>query len=274
MTGFEGKVALVTGCGKELGIGRAAALRLAREGADVAVAGRCAEGDESSVIWRGLASTADEIRTLGRRAAAVAVDITDEARVDAMITRTVGELGRLDIVFNNAGAAGAMNLSYQLTPAQWRETIEVNLNGTFIVSRAAAKVMIKQKSGGCMINNSSWRGLAPAAFMAAYCVSKAAVVSLTEVMALELAPHRIRVNAICPGKIETDMERWGWDMKAKAFGKTIEKVKAEETAKVPLGRISMPDELAGLIAFLASDEGAYITGQAIPFTGGMPLVRV
>ena len=134
--------------------------------------------------------------------------------------------------------------------------------------------MTKAKQGGSIINIASWRGFAPAPFMSAYCVSKAGVISLTECMALELASHNIRVNAVCPGKVDTDMERWGWEMKAGAKGVPIEKIMEEEQKKVPLGKIATPEMVAGLVAFIASDDGSYLTGQAISFTGGMTLVRV
>lgn len=274
MSGLEGKKALVTGASRDRGIGRAIALRLAKDGADVAVADMCkAPGDAADETWAGLERRAAEIKELGRNAIAVNVDITDEKMAGNMIAEAGEKLGGLDIVCNNAGAAFAMNLSYMLTPDEWRKMIDINLTGTFIVSRAAALLMIKQKRGGCIINTSSWRGFAPAPFMAAYCAAKAGVISLTEVMAVELAAHNIRVNAICPGKVDTDMERWGWEMKANAFGKTVDQIIAEELKKIPLGRIAMPDEVAGLVAFLASDDASYMTGQSVTFTGGMSLVR-
>jgi NAD(P)-dependent dehydrogenase (short-subunit alcohol dehydrogenase family) len=273
MSGLQGKTALVTGSAKERGIGRATALRLARDGADVVVADFCKNQDGKDEIWNGLRSRVEEIEQLGRRAVAINVDITDEKMVADMINAIKGDFGRLDIVCNNAGIAGGINLSYMLSPADWRKAIDINLTGAFIVSRAAAQFMTKQKQGGSIVNIASWRGFAPAMFMAAYCASKAGVISLTEVMALELAHHNIRVNAVCPGKVDTDMERWAWEIKANAGGKSIDAVIEEEKKKIPLGRIATPEDVAGLIAFLVSDEGSYITGQAIPFTGGMTLIR-
>ncbi len=274
MSGLLGKTAIVTGASKERGIGRAIALRLAKDGADVVVADLCKDMGEKDQIWNGLQARVAEIESLGRKAAAFNVDITDEKMVADMINGIKEKFGRLDIVVNNAGTAAGINLSYMLSPADWRKAIDINLTGTFIVSRAAAQYMTKLKNGGCIINMASWRGFAPAMFMGVYCASKAAVISLTQVMALELAHYNIRVNAICPGKVDTDMERWGWELKAGAGGKSIEDVIEEEKKKIPLGRIAAPEDVAGLAAFLASDEGSYITGEAIPFTGGMTLVRV
>lgn len=274
MSILDGKTALVTGAARDRGIGRAIACRLARDSADVVVADLCKSQSADDENWAGLQRRVAEIEVLGRRALAVNVDITDEKQVDAMMTAVRETFGRLDIVCNNAGAAFAVNLSFMLSPTDWRKMIDINLTGTFLVSRAAAQWMVKQKQGGSIINTASWRAFAPAVFMAAYCAAKAGVISLTEVMALELAPHNIRVNAVCPGKVETDMERWGWGLKADASGKPIEEIIKEETKKIPLGRIATPEDVAGLVAFLASPEGSYLTGQAIPFTGGMTLVRV
>ncbi|MFA6448660.1 MAG: SDR family NAD(P)-dependent oxidoreductase [bacterium] len=274
MGDLNGKVALVTGSAKERGIGRAIALRLAKNGADIVVADMCKDKGEKDAIWNGLQERVKEIEAAGKRAIAVNVDITDEKSVAALMESIKAEFGRLDIVCNNAGIAAGINLSYMLSPAEWRKVMEVNLTGTFIVSRAAAQWMTKSKQSGSIINISSWRGFAPAPFMAAYCASKAAVISLTEVMALELATHNIRVNAVCPGKVDTDMERWGWDLKAGAKGCSVEQIIEEEQKKIPLGKLATPDMVAGLVAFIASDDGAYLTGQAISYTGGMTLVRL
>jgi len=274
MSDLSGKIALVTGAAKERGIGRAIALRLANDGADVVVADRCGDKGEKDKIWSGLCERAKEIEATGKRALAVHTDITDEKSVAELMEEIKNAFGQLDIVVNNAGIAAGINLSYMLSPAEFRKVMDVNLFGTFIVSRAAAQWMTRQKRGGSIINMASWRGFAPSPFMCAYNTSKAAVISLTENMALELASHNIRVNAVCPGKVDTDMERWAWEMKAGAKGTTVEKIMEEEAAKIPLGKLATPDMVAGLVAFIASDEGSYLTGQSISFTGGMTLVRV
>lgn len=273
MGDLMGKTALVTGAAKDRGIGRAIACRLAADGADVVVADLCKEENEKDALWGGLRRRVSEIEEMGRKSLALSVDITDEAAVGKTMEKIRETFGRLDIVCNNAGAAFGMNLSYMLSPAEWRKMIDINLTGTFIVSRAAAQWMTKQKTGGSIVNIASWRGFAPAPFMAAYCAGKAGVISLTEVMALELASHNVRVNAICPGKVDTDMERWGWEMKSSASGKPVEEIIAEEKKKIPLGRIAKPQDVAGLVSFVVSEEGSYLTGQAITFTGGMTLVR-
>lgn len=273
MYDLKGKIALVTGAGRPTGIGHALALRLAGEGADVAVSDVCMAKDDSDENFKGLNALADEIKKLGRKAAITPADISDEAQVNAMAEEAAEKLGGLDIVCNNAGAAFALNLSYMISPDDWRRMLDINLTGTFLVSRAAAKLMVKQNRGGSIINTASWRGRYPASFMAAYCVVKAGIISLTEVMALELAANNIRVNAICPGKVETDMEKSGWQLKADAYGKTVEEIKDEEQKKIPLGRIALPEDIANVVAFLASDQSSYTTGQTIYVTGGLTLVN-
>ena len=271
---LSGKAALVTGCGSTRGIGHALASRLAKDGADVAVADLCKEKSDSDKNWKGLAELVEKIEGMGRRAVALNADITDTGQVEQMIKDIDEAFGRLDIVCNNAGAAFGINLSYMISPDEWRKMLEINLTGTFLVSSAAARYMTKKNNGGSIINTASWRGRSPAPFMAAYCVAKAGVISLTECMALELAASKIRVNAICPGKVRTEMEEMGWQLKADAFGKSFEDIVKEEEGNVPLGRIAAPDDVANLVAFLASDDSDYITGQAHNFTGGMSLVNV
>lgn len=274
MADLSGKVALVTGAAREGGIGRAIAVRLAADGADVVVADLCSDKGEKDAVWHGLQDRVREIEALGRHALALHADITDEKTVDAMIGGIKENFARLDIVCNNAGAAFGMNLSYMISPADWRKMIDINLTGTFLVSRAAAQWMTRLNNGGSIINTASWRGWHPHIFMAAYNAAKAGVISLTQTMALELAAQKIRVNAICPGKVDTDMERAAWELKANAFGKSIEEMIKEEEDKIPLKVIAKPADIANLAAFLASDESFHMTGQAVQITGGMDIVRV
>lgn len=269
-----GKKAIVTGCASPSGIGHALALRLAKDGADVALTDFCKTTDESDKNWNNLNALAETIRCMGRVSTVVPADITDEKQVAEMVAAAGDAMGGLNVLCNNAGAVFGMNLSYMISPADWRKMIDINLNGTFIVSAAAVKLMTKSGKGGSIINTASWRGRYPVQFLGAYCAAKAGVLSLTEVMALELAPQKIRVNAICPGKVDTEMERMGWQLKADAYGKSVDAIKKEEEAKIPLGRIAAPDDIANLVAFLASDDSSYMTGQALYITGGMTLVNV
>jgi NAD(P)-dependent dehydrogenase (short-subunit alcohol dehydrogenase family) len=155
-----------------------------------------------------------------------------------------------------------------MAPLAWKKTFEVNVHGTFLVSQAAIPLLVRSGPGGSILNMASKAGKVPRPFLGAYCSAKAAVIMISRVMALELASQGIRVNALCPGQIETDMERWGWEYEAKALGKSVEQVKAEKIKAIPLGRVGRPEDVAEVALFLASTRSAFMTGQAINVTGG------
>ena len=273
MYDLKGKVAIVTGAGRKLGIGRGIALRLAREGADVAVADICREFEEfpgyGLGMWEGLKETADEISALGVRGLPVRVDVTDAAQVDELVRQTVEALGRLDIIVNNAGGAPGPAPVIALDEAAWNKTMAINATGTFLCSRAAARQMLAQGQGGKVINISSITGKKGSPFMAAYTAAKAAIIGLTQVMALELGAANIQVNAVCPGDVDTDLQRWGWQLEADIRGISYEEVVKVATSRIPVGRLETPEDVANLVAFLASRESDYITGQAINVCGGI-----
>jgi len=273
MYDLKGKVAIVTGAGRKLGIGRGIALRLARDGADVAVADICREFEEfpgyGLGMWEGLKETADEISALGVRGLPVRVDVTDAAQVDELVRQTVEALGRLDIIVNNAGGAPGPAPVIALDEAAWNKTMAINATGTFLCSRAAARQMLAQGQGGKVINISSITGKKGSPFMAAYTAAKAAIIGLTQVMALELGAANIQVNAVCPGDVDTDLQRWGWQLEADIRGISYEEVVKVATSRIPVGRLETPEDVANLVAFLASRESDYITGQAINVCGGI-----
>jgi NAD(P)-dependent dehydrogenase (short-subunit alcohol dehydrogenase family) len=273
MYDLKGKVAIVTGAGRKLGIGRGIALRLARDGADVAVADICREFEEfpgyGLGMWEGLKETADEISALGVRGLPVRVDVTDAARVDEMVRQTVEALGRLDIIVNNAGGAPGPAPVIALEEAAWNKTMAINATGTFLCSRAAARQMLAQGQGGKIINISSIAGKRGAPFLAAYTAAKAAIIGLTRVMALEVGAANIQVNAVCPGEVDTDLQRWGWQLEAGMRGTSYEEVIKVAISRIPVGRLEVPQDVANLVAFLASRESDYITGQAINVDGGI-----
>jgi NAD(P)-dependent dehydrogenase (short-subunit alcohol dehydrogenase family) len=272
MYDLKGKVAIVTGAGRKLGIGRGIALRLARDGADVAVADICREFEEfpgyGLGMWEGLKETADEISALGVRGLPVRVDVTDAAQVEEMVRQTVEALGRLDIIVNNAGGAPGPAPVIALEEAAWNKTMAINATGTFLCSRAAARKMLAQGQGGKIINISSIAGKQASPFLAAYCAAKAAVIGLTRTMALELAAANIQVNAVCPGQVDTELTRWGWQLEAGMRGTTYEEVMKKTISEIPVGRLEMPDDVANVVAFLASSQSDYMTGQAINVSGG------
>ena len=273
MYDLKGKVAIVTGAGRKLGIGRAIALRLAREGADVAVADICREFEEfpdyGLGMWEGLKSTADDVSALGVRGLPLKVDVTDSRLVDEMVAQTMDAFGRIDILVNNAGGVVGPAPSLWIEEAAWNKTLAINATGTFLCSQRVARTMIARREGGKIINIASIAGKGRPPALAAYCAAKAAVLGLTRVLAFELAASGIQVNAVCPGEVDTDLQRWGWELEAKFRGVPYDEVVSEEIEKIPLGRLETTDDVANLVVFLASSQSDYMTGQAINVDGGI-----
>ncbi len=277
MYDLDGKVAIVTGASRPKGIGRATALRLAREGADVAIAdygragGFADHPDYDQLGQRDqMEAVADEVRALGRKSVAIPVDVTDRAEVGAMVATAVRELGRLDILVNNAGVGlGGPLIDYP--EESWDRTLGVNAKGPFLCSQAAARVMIEQGDGGRIVTTASQAGKTGFPNLGAYCASKFAVVGMTQVLGLELAPYRINVNCVCPGTVDTDLMAQGIANFAETLG--VDEAKARElmAARIPLGRLETGDDVANLIVWLCSEQGGYLTGQALNVTGGQEM---
>ena len=254
---LQDKVALVTGAGA--GIGRAIALAMAEAGATVAAA---------DIDPTAAQRTVDQAASNTRRALAVEVDCAEVAQIDAMVARTVAELGRLDIIVNNAGVTRYAYIM-DLTEADWDRIHRVNAKGVFFCLQRAAREMIPQ-GGGRIINIASIAGRGyPGTSNAAYAASKGAVIALTKTAAQQLARHNINVNSICPGVTRTELGARNAQMRAAERGLTVAQLQAEQEAGIPLGRANMPEDIAAMAVFLASPGARNITGQAYNVDGGL-----
>jgi len=253
---LTGKIAIVTGASQ--GIGRAITLRLAREGASLVIGDIDVEAAEK---------VAREVRNGGTEALVVKVDVTKAEEVNKVIGGVAEKFGRIDILVNNAGIS-SMALVVDLKEKDWDANMNVNAKGVFLCSRAVARQMIKQKSGK-IINNASLAAKRGAPFLGHYSASKFAVLGLTYTMAIELAPYGITVNAVCPGIVETGMIRREWKWEGDLRGMTPDQVREEVLSTIPLGRLAQPEDIAAVVAFLASKDADYMTGQALNINGGM-----
>jgi NAD(P)-dependent dehydrogenase (short-subunit alcohol dehydrogenase family) len=241
-----GKVALVTGA--QQGIGRAIALAFAREGADVGVNYL----DDRNAAEK----VAQEVRGAGRRAVLVQADVAQASGIDAMVSQVVGELGGLDVLVNNAGVYPRVPF-LEMRERDWDLVLDVNLKGGFFCAQAAARAMIAGRRRGSVINMAS-QAIRGAVRGVHYSASKGGVVAMTRAMALELAPHGVRVNAIAPGLTDTAQPRYG----------NTEDELAVMASAVPLGHMAQPEDIARVAVFLASDDAGHMTGQTVHVNGG------
>lgn len=269
---LEGKVALVTGAGGQHGLGRAIAVRLAQEGAHI-VANDVVMQRLNSPEWAGLPDLVREIEGLGRQALPVIADVANAEQVDAMVAQAIQHFGQIDILVNNAGAlAGRDRVPVvELDEAEWDRIQRVNVKGTFLCSRAVARHLVERGQGGRIINISSTAGKRGMARYAAYCASKFAVRGFTQSLAMELAPYRITVNAICPGLMDTERVA---DIAAALAPAGVSTAAQRQfmidqaNESTPLGRVGQATDVAKTAAFLASDEAEYLTGLSVNVAGG------
>ena len=250
------QVAIVTGAGR--GIGRATALELARMGADIVVA----ELDRG-----GAERTAGEVKALGRRALVVPTDVTSRKDLAAMAERTRAEFGRIDVLVNNAGIYRAAS-TLDVTEEHWDAIMNVNAKAVFFASQAVLPTMVAQRRGN-IVSLASMAGKIGSRTNLPYNASKAAVISMTKSLALAHAAEGIRVNCVCPGVVETDMWAHVAREQSVLLGLSPDEFTRQRAATVPLGRMERPDDVANVIAFLASSRSGYMTGQAINVTGGL-----
>jgi NAD(P)-dependent dehydrogenase (short-subunit alcohol dehydrogenase family) len=277
MSNLNGKVALVTGAAGKRGMGHAVSLKLAGEGANVVVVDKYAAprspfpGDEG---WGGLDNVVAEIKALGKDALAVIADTCVNQEVDTAVSKAIERFGKLDILVHCAAIRGPVTTPIiDLAEGVWKTVLDVNLNGTFLIAKAVAKSMVARGEGGKIILIASMGGVKGMPGSGAYCVSKFGVIGLVKTMALELARHKIYVNAINPGSVTTHLRDSFHREKGQAEGVTVEEARARDYQKIiegiPLGRMGTAEEMASLILFLASDQSSYITGEAINISGGV-----
>lgn len=279
MYNLHGKTALVTGAGGERGIGRAVAMRLAKEGADVIVSDRVANpypGDSSE--WEGLASVVREIEAARRGAEAILADVSQADQVERLVSGGIDRFGRIDILVNGAGSLPGKDrvLVVDMEEDAWDKEMNVNARGVFLTCRAAARHMIERGGGGKIINIASTSGRIGRKRFSAYCASKAAIIRFTQALAQELGPHGINVNSVSPTAVDT--ERLGFIEEAVSGGavqgtawkdsEAHRKFIREKTDISPLGRVAQADDVARTVAFLASPESDYLTAVDLVVAGG------
>ncbi len=269
---LKDKVALITGAGRDLGIGAAIARRLAAEGCRVVVTdvapnaetAAARDGDSSD----DLDSVVQSIVDAGGTATGIACSVLSEDDVIAAVDHARETHGGLDILVNNAGIGFLMSPITETSADDWDKVLGVNLRGAFLATKYAARQMIEQGRGGRIINIASQAAKSGFPFAAGYCSSKHGMVGLTRVGAIELGQHDITVNAICPNHITTGLGAWQNDYFSDALGMTLDEYMAAMKSRIPLGRPGLTEDIAKAAAFLCSDEAVYVTGEAINVSGG------
>ena len=275
---LKGRKVLVTGAASKRGIGHAVALRLAQEGADVAVNDLALHGnrfasDDQVENWQGLSSVVEQIRSMGCKALAVEANIAQEDHVQKLVDTCVSEFGCIDILINNAGVTGPIGVTlYELDVSDWNRVLGVNLTGAHLCAAAVARQMIENRIPGKIINISSMSGKIGAAGWGAYSVSKFGLIGLTQVLALELASYKINVNAVCPGFVATEFNLGAGIRRSLREERSLDEATAQAYSdvlpQIPLNRAAQPSDVASVVAFLASRDADYMTGQALNVSGG------
>jgi NAD(P)-dependent dehydrogenase (short-subunit alcohol dehydrogenase family) len=271
---FTGKTAVVTGSGRRLGLGEAIVRRLAEEGAAIVVSDIGASRDAATPggmigVTAEMEAIVGELRALGVAASTCVCDVRDFEQVSALARHAVSAHGSLDIWVNNAGIGYIMKPLLEVTPADWNAVIGVNLTGAFFGLRAAAEIMVDQGRGGRIINIASQAAKSGFIHAQAYTASKHGLVGLVRSAAIELGPHAITVNNVCPNHVTTGLGAWQNEYFSKVVGAaSVEDYLAQMRARIPLRRPGLATDTASAVAFLCSDDAAYITAESLNVSGG------
>jgi len=279
MSSLKGKVALITGAGGRKGIGRSTALKLAALGADLAITDFARpQSDlppqERGEQWRGIESVAKEARKHGNKCTTIFCDLSKSAEIRDLIDEVISQFGKIDILINNARAIIGKDRVpvWELDEAEWHHFLDINLTAVYLAIKYAAPHMIERGQGGRIVNTASDASKRGKATSSAYSSTKFGLLGLTQCAALDLAPHKITVNAVCPGSVNTDRLSYQEQAAADEQGIPLETYRAQLVEQLgqanPLGRIVESEDVANLIAFLSSDDAPMITGQAYNVNGG------
>jgi len=271
---FSGKTAVITGSGRRGGLGEAISMRLAKDGAnivisDIGASRDAATGAEHIGSTDEMESIAEDIRAMGVKASTCVCDVRSLQEVRGLAKHAVDSHGSLDIWVNNAGIGYIMKPLLEVTEDDWRAVIDVNLSGAFFGVKSAAEIMVKQGSGGRIINIASQAAKSGFTHAQAYTSSKHGLVALARSAAVELGEHKITVNNVCPNHVTTGLGAWQNEYFAKVVGAdSVEDYLAAMSARIPMGRRGLPEDTANAVAFLCSDEAAYITAESMNVSGG------
>jgi len=273
MARLTGKTAVITGSGRRNGLGEAIARRLAQDGAAIVLSDLGAAVDAATPVEMIGASAemvaiAEDLRAIGVPVSCCVCDVRDPHQVAALADHAVAEQGGIDIWINNAGIGYIMKPLLAVTAQDWRAVIDVNLSGAFFGLQAAAKVMVAQGRGGRIVNIASQAAKSGFPHAQAYCSSKHGLVGLVRSAAIELGPHQITVNNVCPNHVTTGLGAWQNDYFAKVTGKSLAHYLADMASRIPLGRPGVAEDTANAVAFLCSPEAGYITAESLNVSGG------
>lgn len=270
---FSGKTAVITGSGRDKGLGQAIAQKLAEEGANIVVSDIGSQRDEATDAkhigsTEAMDAVAKGLREHGGQVSTFIADVRQRSDMQALARHAVNTHGSLDIWVNNAGIGYIMSPLFDVTEDNWNAVIDVNLTGCFWGLQAAAEVMVAQKTGGRIVNIASQAAKSGFPFAQAYCSSKHGLVGLTRSASIELGPENITVNNVCPNHVTTGLGDWQNKFTSAALGLSEEEYLQRMRDRIPMRRVGIPGDTANAVAFLCSDEASYITGESLNVSGG------